>query len=162
MEDSEEFLQHYGVLGMRWGVRRKSGGGGGGPTTIKVNARPGQKIITTGGHKQPTSDEAKLAAAIRQKARASGPQSLSNNEMRTLVDRMNLEQQYARLNPKQKSLGEKFIQDYAPILGLEAAKVVQAKKHAEALLVNKNAVKDPRLEAAIKIGEAFTKAKKKK
>jgi hypothetical protein len=141
VEDIEEFLQHYGVLGMRWGVSKRSGGGGGGPTPIKVNARPGQKIITTGGHKQPSSEDAKLTAAIRQKARASGPQSLSNNEMRTLVERMNLEQQYARLNPKQKSLGEKF---------------------AEALLKDPKAVKDPRLEAAIKIGEAFAKATKGK
>ena len=162
MEDIEDFLQHYGVLGMRWGVRKRSGGGGGGPTPIKVSARPGQKIITTGGHRQPSSEDAKLTAAIRQKARASGPQSLSNNEMRTLVERMNLEQQYARLNPKQKSLGEKFLKDYAPILGVEAAKAVQGKKYAEALLKDPKAVKDPRLEAAIKIGEAFAKATKGK
>jgi len=161
VKEVDDILQHYGVMGMRWGVRKRSSLASG-PTQIKLNARPGQKIITSGGHRQPASEDAKLAAAIRQKARSSGPQSLSNSDMRKLVDRMNLEQQYAKLNPKQKSLGEKFIKDYAPILGLEGVKAVQAKKYAEALALDPKAVKDPRLQMAIQIGEALTKATKKK
>ena len=38
---------------------------------------------------------------------------MSDEELQRVVNRMNLENQYARLNPKQKSLGERFIKSVA-------------------------------------------------
>jgi hypothetical protein len=107
---------------MRWGVRRTKSELAG-PTPITINAKPGKKIVTTGGKNLPVSEDAKTAAVIKQKARASGAQSLSNDEMRILVTRMNLEQQYAKLNPKQVSIGEKFLKEYGPVGALEGAKI---------------------------------------
>lgn len=57
LEATEEFLEHYGVKGQKWGVRRKSSGKSGGTDTSK----------------------------------------LSNDDLRKLVDRMRLDQQYSEL-----------------------------------------------------------------
>ena len=161
METLDEVLAHYGVRGMRWGVRR-SAAELSGPQPVTIDAKPGKKIQTSGGKGQPVSDDAKLAAVYRQKAKASGPQSLSNAEMQTIVTRMNLEQQYMKLNPKQVSLGEKFLKDYAPILALEGGKQYQSATLAQDLLLDPKAVKDPRLTMAIQLGETLTKQTKAK
>jgi hypothetical protein len=161
MEEVSAILTHYGRRGMKWGVRR-SPAELAGPQPVTIDAKPGKKIQTSGGKGQPVSDDAKLAAVYRQKAKASGPQSLSNAEMQTIVTRMNLEQQYMKLNPKQVSLGEKFLKDYAPMLALEGGKQYQSAKLAQDLLVDPKAVKDPRIQLAIQLGENLTKQAKKK
>lgn len=78
-------LEHHGVKGMRWGVRRLSGGG-------------------TVGH--PTAD-AQEATRSRQKANVGGTRALSTKELQTLVSRMNLEQQYSRLIAQEPSAMDK-------------------------------------------------------
>jgi hypothetical protein len=70
----DDFLAHYGIKGMRWGIRRN------------------RAQIDAG-----SSDDAARANEIRAKVRTSGVSSLSNQEMQQLVQRINLEQQYARL-----------------------------------------------------------------
>lgn len=160
MQEVDDILEHYGIRGMRWGVRRTPAELAG-PTPITINAKPGKKIVTTGGKNLPVSEDAKQAAVIKQKARASGAQSLSNDEMRILVTRMNLEQQYAKLNPKQVSFGEKFLKEYGPMLALDGAKQYQSAKLAKDLLANPKATKDPRLQMAIQFGEQVTKSQKK-
>lgn len=125
----DEHLAHYGVKGMRWGVRKKSSGSsesstssetdkvtvkvarGRAPEQILVKTKAGKPILTSGGRYHPPSDEAKRAAAIKQKATKSGTHSLTNNEMRALIDRMNLEAQYIKLNPRQKGKVDKFLRD---------------------------------------------------
>ena len=68
----EEFIAHFGVKGMKWGVR-KSGPSG-----------------------EPSSDAAR-AHALGARATTLGTHNLSNEELQHLVTRMNLEQQYSRL-----------------------------------------------------------------
>lgn len=148
-------LAHHGIKGMKWGVRRDNPSGSSGPTPITINAKPGKKIVTTGGKHLPTSEDAKQAAIIKQKARASGPQSLSNDEMRLLVNRMQLEQQYAKLNPKQVTLGEKFLKEYAPqaaLFGLDAS-LEQAK-------IKYKDTEDPRVLRNLKLGNMFSQQMK--
>jgi hypothetical protein len=70
----EEFLQHYGTKGMKWGVRKG-----------KVP-------------KQGPSDDAKRAHKSFVKATVSGPQALSNKELNALNQRLNLEQNYQKLS----------------------------------------------------------------
>ncbi len=87
-------LQHYGVLGMKWGVRRKSPGG---PVSVTTTQRPGRRVKATGGDRQKAAGDAVAAAKLKRKARRSTTDSLSNKELQALVTRMNLEKQYRSL-----------------------------------------------------------------
>lgn len=103
-----DYISHYGVKGMKWGRRRADRS----PTPVDTVATPGKRIKTKGGKNLPASDDAIVAAVGRQIAKSSGVHALSNKELRTVVDRMNLEQQYSRLaGSGQASLGQKFIKD---------------------------------------------------
>ena len=72
-------LTHFGVKGMRWGVRKK------------------QEPVSTGVVKTPMSSDAALTSKIRTKARTSGMSSLSNEELFALNQRLQLERQYSAL-----------------------------------------------------------------
>lgn len=78
-----DVLAHYGIKGMRWGVRRRTDDPG-------------------------SSSDTERALAIRDKVRRGGTKSLTNEEMQALVSRINLEQQYARLNPSKIEKGAKL------------------------------------------------------
>lgn len=114
MGDVETFLEHYGVKGMHWGVRRdqssSSGGGGGG--------KPASKPKSPAKPKPPASDDAKRAAALKEKSRAGGSKALSNKELQDLVTRMNLESQFSRLSANDTSGAKKFLKN----LGEQQAK----------------------------------------
>lgn len=73
---SDETLEHAGVKGMKWGVRRKER----------------SKL------KQGPSDDAKTAHKALVKSKISGVEALSNKELKNLNERLNLEQSYARLS----------------------------------------------------------------
>lgn len=77
-------LCHYGVLGMKWGVRR-------GRSSANSKNRRASKM----------SDDARNAAKLKKK-RVS---ELSNAELRWLNDRQQLEQNHARLNPSKVKRG---------------------------------------------------------
>lgn len=72
-------LTHFGVKGMRWGVRKK------------------QEPVSTGVAKTPMSSDAALANRITAKAQKSGISSLSNAELLALSQRLQLERQYSSL-----------------------------------------------------------------
>ena len=76
---SNVYLEHFGVKGMRWGVRKK------------------QEPVSTGVAKTPMSSDAALTSKIRTKARTSGMSSLSNKELFALNQRLQLERQYSAL-----------------------------------------------------------------
>lgn len=103
-------IKHYGIKGMKWGVRRKDPSAST-ATDVEVKKVPGKKVQTSGGKNQPVSDDAVKTAISRQKAKSSSTDSLSTKELQELVNRMNLEQQYDRLSTPQKAAGQKFVED---------------------------------------------------
>lgn len=115
----EETLKHYGVPGMKWGVRRNRT-----PNSVTVSTKPGKRVKTSGGKNQPASSDAKVAASLRQKAKSSTTDSLSNDELQTLVKRMNLEQQYSSLSSQKRGAGSKFIKEV--ILGTSKNEIKRA------------------------------------
>lgn len=115
----EEVLAHYGVKGMRWGVRKDRGDRDAifrkrakekKPVDVSVSQQPGKYVKGKGGQNQSASEDAITAATYRQKARASTTDSLSNKELQALVTRMNLEQQYNNLSSQsdRRSRGAKL------------------------------------------------------
>lgn len=79
MTTLDDTLAHFGIKGMKWGVRRSS---------------------TQGGS---SSEDHDNAAAAKAKASKGGAKALSNKELQDLVTRINLEQQYSKLVPPSKS-----------------------------------------------------------
>ena len=106
METVGSVIAHYGKKGMKWGVRKSR-------TTTDVTVTPKKtRLVTKGGTHQPPHEDAVKAAALRQKAKKSGSHSLSNQELKHLNERLNMEARYAQLtgnNGKTKTAkGAKF------------------------------------------------------
>lgn len=111
MSKVDEILEHYGVKGMKWGVRKDQSSSSG-PTAVETKTIKGH-VITTGGKGHEPSEDALNAAIGKQKAKKSGLASLSNKELQAVVTRMNLEQQYSRLIDQRaySSAGQKFVSE---------------------------------------------------
>ena len=93
-----DFLEHYGVKGMKWGVRRSE--------AQLARARGALKRSTP----EPSEDK-KTTESVRAKISRGNTDALSNAELQKLNERMQLEQKYASLTAKQtpQTLGQKFI-----------------------------------------------------
>lgn len=101
IEDSmNKILEHHGVKGMHWGVRRSRGPDG----HVKG---PSKK---SSGHE--SSEDSKQAEASKAKVKAAGGHHvLSNQELEQLNKRMNLEQQATKLSSGTSNKGAKFAKD---------------------------------------------------
>jgi 2'-5' RNA ligase len=74
----DDMLKHYGVKGMKWGVRRSDA----------------ELAKASGGPQPRASADAKAADSAQAKIDRGGTHSLSNQELQGLLTRMNLERQY--------------------------------------------------------------------
>ena len=108
MEENQ--LQHFGVKGMRWGVRKRKDVGIAEVTVLNdLKRTPTARIVTKKGAGITASDDAARAAGYKQVAKKSGTNALDNKQLQELVTRMNLEQKYSKLQQKQKSKAAKKI-----------------------------------------------------
>lgn len=104
------FLEHHGVKGMRWGLRRKATVG----AQEVVISDKRKSIKTTGGEGHPAHSDAVKARTIGQIGKKSGHKALSNQELEAYNKRLNLEQNAKRLAYNDMSPGKKFV---ASLLG---------------------------------------------
>lgn len=93
----QEIIMHFGIKGMKWGVRRAD------PSSAST----------------PSEDSAK-ATELRQKIKTSGTRSLSNTELQTVITRLNLETQYAGLKEREPSKIASGHNTVKKILGIAA------------------------------------------
>lgn len=114
-------LQHHGIKGMRWGVRRSEAqlarlrGG----SSAKKTAQPAAK------------QEPEKKAASTPAKKSSG--DMTNAELKARVERIKLEKELAQLTAKQKSAGRKFIEDVLVNSGKAALTAFATKKMTEFL-----------------------------
>lgn len=129
----DDVLAHYGIKGMKWGVRRTPEqlrrARGKLPWEGKVQERRERKAAQarqkTADKARPASDDARRASEARRVARNAGVAKLSNQDLQHLVNRMNLENQYTKLlGDDQKSTGRKFIDN---LLKAETQAIKQGK-----------------------------------
>lgn len=102
-EDVDNFLAHHGVMGMHWGVRKAE------PTSDKATA---EKKTTPADSK-----EHLIKTELHTKAKNGGVRTLSNAELRTMMERMQLEQTYKGLNSRSKASGEKQAKRVLELVG---------------------------------------------
>lgn len=96
-------LYHYGVKGMRWGVRRSRS------KSSYISKKKRKKAAST----KNMSADAKEAARLKKKS----VNQMSNAELRKYNERKQLEQQYAKLNPSNIKRGIAIAGTVAGTLG---------------------------------------------
>lgn len=87
----EQALAHYGILGMKWGVRRSE---------AELARARGKRTSNS------SSDSAVEQPAAK---RSKSVSEMSDDELRKTVQRLQLEKQYRDLSPKQVSTGKKIV-----------------------------------------------------
>lgn len=99
----QDFLEHYGVKGMKWGVRREHARVS---TSQARTVTDKAKVKATGGTGHEAHSDAVRVAAKKQRLKKSGVAALSNRELQEVIDRTRLEDQ-ARQAVQSK--GRKFV-----------------------------------------------------
>jgi hypothetical protein len=110
-EVGKEFISHHGVLGMKWGHREQRSA-----TPVTATSSSGRKasISTGGGKNHPAHDDAIKAAVVKQKIKSSGHAAVSNQELRDLISRSQLEEQS---KVAMRSKGHRFISRNLEVAG---------------------------------------------
>lgn len=95
----EDILEHVGVKGMKWGIRKSE-------SAVTVSDRR-KKLKTSGGAGHPAHPEAIRAHTIGQIVKKSGTKAVSNQDLQIFANRLQLEQNVSRLTHNEKSAGLK-------------------------------------------------------
>ena len=90
LEEVYDYLEHFGIKGMRWGVRRSVGS----------NGRVGQR-------KRRDSTDFKTTAPLRKRP----ARTLTNMQLKKVNERMQLEQKFHKMNPTKVQRGKDYVDD---------------------------------------------------
>lgn len=107
--DESAYLEHFGVLGMKWGRRK-------GKSSSSGSSRPKK----TKRVRDP--ENAELRRIQKKK-----PSEMSNDELSRANQRLNLESQYRQLNSRDMSSGKTWVKNAAILVGTTAVTAVAAK-----------------------------------
>lgn len=100
-------LQHHGIKGMKWGVRR----------TPEQLQRTKSHIDTASGMVKEAKNINNSVSKIRSTVKRKDLSKMSDQELRDRVNRMNLEQQFSQLSSSKVSKGESYVRNTLEIAG---------------------------------------------
>lgn len=147
----DDELQHHGIKGMKWGVRRtpaqlgyKTSSGTGKKKSSKSSGSSDSSLKKVGKKvsnlysKSKTSRQAKKAAkeTAEQSKKKKSISEMSDDELRAQIDRLNLERQYKQLvaaNNPNKGRGKQFVSNVLERSGEQLATQVVNHYGAKAL-----------------------------
>lgn len=132
----EDILSHYGVKGMRWGIRKEIAARRSSEVSVDLKdkrKKSSRKIKTKGGKNLPAHSDAIEAQMAKQVIKKSGTAALSNDDLRVLATRMNLEQQVSNLSAQQTGGGRKLVTKILKDTGESQAKRIANAKATEAV-----------------------------
>lgn len=137
IDPSDEFLEHFGVLGMKWGVRKdkdrvgKSGAKKDGAIKrhlkkkYALNSDSKKELKEVEGKPKKTLDDKamdylkkKRAERVKNKNKIS---KMSDTELRQKINRLQMEKQYAQLTGKDKTIGVKVVNSVLGKIGNKVA-----------------------------------------
>ena len=101
-------LSHHGIKGMKWGVRRFQNKDGSLTAAGKRRARENASD-------EPNHDDYKKAHSGK------NVKSMSDAELRSRLNRLNMEQQYSKLNPTRVARGRNILNTSIKVAGTVAA-----------------------------------------
>lgn len=113
----DDFFAHYGIKGMRWGVRKRRSAGGGSSKSKPSKSAPAkpQNHTETPVHKQAASQTpGKTSGGVHTPSNRLPPhevKKLTDKELKDRIARIELEQKYAKLTAPQLSPGRKMINE---------------------------------------------------
>lgn len=162
----ENELMHWGIKGMKWGVRRYQNKDGSltpagkkrydkEMAKLKEEEKIAKNKLRTQAKLNKLDEKRKEIEALKRgkpitksTKRPSKPsvKDMSDEELRQTVNRLLMEQQYAKLNPQQVSAGQKFVK-----------KVMNDVVAPAATEVGKNVLKDAMTKAVKNASEASKK-----
>ncbi len=94
--NADDVLQHFGILGMKWGVRRD-----------RAKLRKLARQRGDAREWDRSSEDHKKQISLKSKRLS----ELSNNELKDFTQRLQLEKQYKDLTKKEISKGRKFVNE---------------------------------------------------
>lgn len=110
----ERALEHYGVLGMRWGIRKPGTRGGTPPSNRSKGSSKKSSTDSSKGEVSTKPAKKPKEPKKSRKPKKSSVTKMSDVELRAKIDRIRLEQQYTQLMaapPKKKSRGRQTVED---------------------------------------------------
>ena len=122
--DVDAYLEHFGILGMKWGVRRARGADG----TVSSNKSTPKdmavrkKSFETGATAAREAGNAINTFSKRKENEFSNQKraeakKMSEKELKDAINRLNLEQQYRNLSTRDIEIGKTTVQDFLAVSG---------------------------------------------
>lgn len=115
MDYSNDFIAHYGVKGMRWGVIR---------TEAQLAAARAKNGIKTAIGKIAKKKDSSSKSEKKESTKKKSVSEMSDEELSTVVKRLQLEAQYNKLSPKKERVVDTFIKKVVVDKSIEAASKV--------------------------------------